>query len=84
METQSIEFIDTEYKDQLLGLLRDKVFHVTTAKAFESIRKDGFIYGNQDAKYPLNESSLNSFGRYRGWVCLFDLSGKVTRKSKMS
>lgn len=47
METQSIEFIDTGYKEQLLGLLRDKVFHVTTAKAFESIRKDGFIYGNQ-------------------------------------
>ncbi len=76
METQSIEFIDTEYKDQLLGLLRDKVFHVTTVKAFESIQKDGFIYGNQDAKYPLNESSLKSFGRCRGWVCLFDLRGK--------
>ena len=76
METESIDFEDVEYKDQLLGRLRDKVFHVTTAKAFESIRKDRFIYGNQDAKYPLNESSLKSFGRCRGWVCLFDLRGK--------
>ena len=76
METESIDFEDVEYKDQLLWLLRDKVFHVTTAKAFESIRKDRFIYGNQDAKYPLNESSLKSFGRCRGWVCLFDLRGK--------
>ncbi len=80
METQSIEFIDRGYKDQLLGLLRDKVFHVTTAKAFESIQKDGFIYENQNAKYPLNESSLKSFGRCRGWVCLFDLRGKSDKK----
>ena len=76
METESIDFEDVEYKDQLLWLLRDKVFHVTTAKAFENIQKDGFIYGNQDAKYPLNPTSLNSFGRCRGWVCLFDLRGK--------
>lgn len=80
METQSIEFIDIEYKEQLLGLLRDKVFHVTTAKAFDYIQKDGFIYGNQDAKYPLNESSLNSFGRCRGWVCLFDLRGNSDKE----
>ncbi len=80
METQSIEFIDTGYKEQLLGLLRDKVFHVTTAKAFENIQKDGFIYGNQDAKYPLNEGSLKSFGRCRGWVCLFDLRGKSDKE----
>ena len=80
METQSIEFIDIEYKEQLLGLLRDKVFHVTTAKAFENIQKDGFIYENQNAKYPLNPTSLNSFGRCRGWVCLFDLRGKSDKK----
>lgn len=80
METQSIEFIDREYKDQLLELLRDKVFHVTTAKAFDYIQKDGFIYGNQDAKYPLNPTSINSFGRCRGWVCLFDLRGKSDKE----
>jgi len=76
MEIESIDFEDIGFKDKLLGLLRDKVFHVTTAKAFENIQKDGFIYGNQDAKYPLNPTSLNSFGRCRGWVCLFDLRGK--------
>ena len=80
METESIDFEDVEYKDQLLWLLRDKVFHVTTAKAFENIQKDGFIYGNQDAKYPLNPTSLNSFGRCRGWVCLFDLRGKSDKE----
>lgn len=80
METQSIEFIDTGYKDQLLGLLRDKVFHVTTAKAFESISKDGFIYENQDAKYPVYIGSLKSFGRCKGWVCLFDLRGKSDKE----
>src|SRR3989337_4365420 len=76
MEIESIDFEDIGFKDKLLGLLRDKVFHVTTAKAFENIQKDVFIYGNQDAKYPLNPTSLNSFGRCRGWVCLFDLRGK--------
>ena len=80
METESIDFEDIGYKDKLLGLLRDKVFHVTTAKAFENIQKDGFISENQDAKYPLNPTSLNSFGRCRGWVCLFDLRGKSDKE----
>ncbi len=75
-EIQSIDFIDTEYRGQLLGLLREKVFHVTTAKAYSRILKDGFIFANQDGKYPLNAGSLKSFGRFRGWVCLFDLRGK--------
>lgn len=76
MEIQSIDFIDTEYSDQLLGLLRENVFHVTTAKAYRKILKDEFIFGNQDDKYTINPGSLKSFGRYRGWVCLFDLRGK--------
>jgi len=80
MEIESIDFEDTEYKEQLLGLLRDKVFHVTTVKAFESIQKDGFIYENQNAKYPLNPTSLYSFGRCKGWVCLFDLRGKSDKE----
>ncbi|KAF0121142.1 MAG: hypothetical protein FD151_1375 [bacterium] len=80
METQSIDFIDTEYGDQLLRLLREKVFHVTTTKAYRRILKDGFIFGNQDEKYPPNAGSLKSFGRYRGWVCLFDLRGKSDKE----
>lgn len=76
MEIRSIDFIDTQYRDELLGLLKEKVFHVTSAKAYRRIRKDGFIFANQDEKYPLNTGSLKSFGRYRGWVCLFDLRGK--------
>lgn len=80
MEIESIDFEDIEYEDKLLGLLRDKVFHVTTVKAFESIQKDGFIYGNQDDKYPPNVSSLKSFGRCRGWVCLFDLREKSEKE----
>lgn len=76
MQIQSIDFIDTEYRDELLGLLREKVFHLTTAKAYRKIRKEGFIFSNQDEKYPLNTGSLKSFGRYNGWVCLFDLRCK--------
>ena len=80
MEIESIDFVDTEYADQLLGLLRENVFHITTAKAYRRILKDGFIFGNQDGKYPINTGSLKSFGRYRGWVCLFDLRGKSDKE----
>jgi hypothetical protein len=80
METQSIAFIDTEYRDQLVKLLRANVFHVTTVKAYRRILKDRFIFGNQDDKYPINVGSLKSFGRYRGWVCLFDLREKSDKE----
>ncbi len=80
METHSIDFIDTEYGDQLMGLLRENVFHVTTAKAYRRILREGFIFANQDGKYPINTGSLKSFGRYRGWVCLFDLRGKSDKE----
>lgn len=80
METQSIDFIDRDYSDQLLGLLRENIFHLTTAKAYKRILKDGFIFGNQYEKYPMNPGSLESFGRDRGWVCLFDLRGKSDKE----
>ena len=80
METQSIDFLDKEDTDQLLGLLRENVFHITTAIAYKNILKDGFIFGNQDENYPINTGSLKSFGRYRGWVCLFDLRGKSDKE----
>jgi hypothetical protein len=80
VDIQSFDFIDVEYRDQLLGLLRETVFHVTTAKAYKRILKDGFIFGNQDDKYLINTGSLKSFGRYRGWVCLFDLRGKSDKE----
>jgi len=80
MEIQSIDFIDTDYSIQLLGLLREKVFHITTAKAYRRILKDGFVFANKNEKYPLNAGSVKSFGRYRGWVCLFDLRGKSDKE----
>lgn len=80
METQKIDFIDTECSDQLLRLLREKVFHVTTTKAYRKMLKDGFVIGNQDEKYPINAGSLKSFGRHRGWICLFDLRGKSDKQ----
>lgn len=80
MEIQSLDFINAHYTDQLLALLRGNVFHVTTAKAYGEILKDEVIFGNQDDKYPINTGSLKSFGRYRGWVCLFDLRGKSDKE----
>jgi len=80
MDIQSIDFIDMQYRDELLGLLREKVFHVTSEKSYRRIQKDRFIFANQDEKYPLNAGSLKSFGCYRGWICLFDLRGKSDKE----
>jgi hypothetical protein len=59
----------------LLPRLRDRVFHVTSQENFEKIREAGAILHNRDERFPLNAASEASFGRRRGWVCLFDLCG---------
>jgi hypothetical protein len=73
---ESFDYRDDNYKDDLLSRLRENVFHVTTIKAYESILKDGFIFANQEGQYLINVGSQKSVGRYKGWVCLFDLRGK--------
>jgi len=59
-----------------LNRLRGKVFHLTTKKAFEKIKTDGFIFNNKNGRFGLNTSSENSFGREQGWICFFDLRNK--------
>lgn len=73
---QSLDFIDRNHESELLVYLRENIFHVTTMKAYESIQRDRFIFGNQEGKYPIYTGSQKSFGRYQGWICLFDLRGR--------
>jgi hypothetical protein len=67
------EYHNKSYTDELLRMLRGEVFHVTSKKAFEMIKNDGFIFHNQQQRFALNASSANSFGRKFGMVCLLDL-----------
>ena len=76
MRVMSFDFHEGNYKKGLLVQLREKVFHLTTAEAYKKIKQDGFVFNNKDGRYPINTGSSKSFGRSRGWVCLFDLRGR--------
>lgn len=75
MIVDEIAYVDEEHTAALLERLQDAVFHLTTKAAFDQIRRDGFIFHNRYLRFALNTASENSFGRNRGWVCLFDLRG---------
>ncbi|RJR43257.1 MAG: hypothetical protein C4567_05935 [Deltaproteobacteria bacterium] len=70
------EYHNRNYTGELLRVLRGEVFHLTSKQAYEKIKKDGFIFHNQKERFALNASSVNSFGRQQGWVCLLDLRNK--------
>jgi len=58
-----------------LQLVRGKIFHVTPIDRFKKIIKDGHIKTNKDGNLGYHWSE-NSFGRNRGYVCLFDFTDK--------
>ncbi len=62
-----------ENVSELLPHLRGKVFHVTSRNKYEAILISGGIMNNRDGFHGINTSSLHSYGRLRGYVCLFDL-----------
>ena len=73
MVIEEIEYVDEDYVEDLLRRLRGSIFHLTTKKSFELIREDGFVLHNKERRFALNVASEKSFGRSRGWICLFDL-----------
>lgn len=65
-------------KDFIPKVLNGNVFHVTNEIGFNGIIKDNYIKNNQDKKFKyIYGQSEGSFGRVRGYVCLFDLRNKV-------
>jgi len=86
MIVDEIIYTDQDHAADLLERLHDTVFHLTTKEAFDQIQRDVYIFHNRERRFALNIASENSFGRNRGWVCLFDLRGhpeatiKETRK----
>ena len=73
MIIDQIEYINKDFEEDLLERLRGNIFHLTTKRAFELIKEKGFVYHNKNNEFALNPMSEKSFGRNRGWVCLFDL-----------
>ena len=69
-------FSHYELRDKLLPILKDKIFHVTSYERFIKIQKSGFIKSNADGKLGYTFSQ-NSYGRKRGYICLFDLRSKT-------
>ncbi|MDP8204993.1 MAG: hypothetical protein P9L95_10730 [Candidatus Tenebribacter mawsonii] len=68
------EYYSNELKENILPTLQGKVFHVTNAENYESIKKDNIIKNNKDKLYKYSYTmSENSYGRKRGYICLFDL-----------
>jgi len=77
MREQELELHADDLREQLLPLLRGRVFHVTSADRLKAIERSRFIRANVDGSlgntYPQSAASL---GRRNGWVCLFDLREK--------
>lgn len=73
-EPAKITCKDSDLRACVLPLLRGRVFHVTELQAFDSIRTTGSIKNNRDGQFSATHGQwANSYGRKRGWVCLFDL-----------
>ena len=71
-------FHDNELREKLLPVLKDEIFHVTSYSRFEKIEEAGFIKSNVNGElgYTYTQSE-NSYGRKRGYICLFDLRRKT-------
>lgn len=77
--TVTIEYDNVEFK--LLPLLRERVFHVTSLSCFNSIKKEGVLKQNKNGNLGCNFSEF-SYGRQKGYVCLFDLRSKTDDEIK--
>jgi len=75
-------FYNDELRKKLLPILKGKVFHVTSYVRFKKIQEDGLIRSHIKKKHGRTFAYENSYGRLRGYVCLFDLRNK--KKSEIN
>lgn len=75
--TDRFKVHEKDARETLMPYLRTNAFHVTRGSSFEKIIASGFIDPNWSATlgdtFP---QSANSYGRYKGYVCLFDFQSK--------
>lgn len=73
-ERESLTARSQDLQSVVLPKLRESVFHVTSAVGFEGIEAARMIATNAEGKLGYTfPQSQNSYGRKRGYVCLFDL-----------
>lgn len=80
---KQIKIKEQDIPNCLYSMLNGCVFHITPYERFEEIKASGSIQANRDGKLGLNFSK-KSFGRHRGWVCLFDFRKELERIAKDS
>lgn len=74
MKVETLTISAQKLRDRLLPTLLRSVFHVTSHSSYQSILKAGAIKNNKDNRFDYTfPQSVNSYGRKRGYVCLFDL-----------
>lgn len=67
---------EVELEEILIPRLKERVFHVTSPEGYRGIMKDGAIKNNKNKAFPPSYSqSTRSWGREKGYVCLFDFRG---------
>lgn len=69
-----------DYLDQLLEYLRGQIFHVTSISGYKGILQAGEISG--DRQLPSNGHGNTSYGRSRGWICLYDFFNSTVLEQK--
>lgn len=71
---ETLRLREEDLRDRLLPRLIGTVFHVTSGENWPSIRKLGKVASNRAGKHGFTfPQSEKSYGRRRGYVCLFDL-----------
>lgn len=81
--SQKIECKHSELDAIVLPRLRGRIFHLTDPVTFENIARTGRIHSYQQTDFTLAfGQSVNSYGRSRGWVSLFDLSNRADAEIK--
>ena len=61
-------------------LLRQGLYHVTSQTGLQGIQHDGFIRSNDGRFESTYEQSDRSYGRYRGFISLFDFETPSERE----
>ena len=75
--TETIRVDSLQLLETLNPRLRGGVFHVTPRNRLEGITSSQAVLHNRDERFEYaTDGSDNSYGRLRGWVCLFDFREK--------
>lgn len=83
MKIQEIRKREKNFKEEIIPLLTDEVFHITTDKNYKKILETGYIKNSLSFKSkPTTDYSKNSYFYKRWFISLFDWRKKKWNKWK--